>query len=681
MRLYKFLLILTVPLFSTLINTNTVFAQEAKTKTQYVDLFMGTSGDNGQVDPAACVPYGMVRICPDSDPRTHVGYDYAVNNISGFSVNRISGIGCSGAGGNISIKPAAKDTRLTIDKQSESACPGYYTTALTNGVKAEFTATHNVAIERYYYPNTGDNNLTINLASSFTKVYDSGYEIISEKEIQGYIHAGNTCDHGAYKLYVNISTNKPFTVVARHENEVELNFASTDTSPVEIRVALSPISTEVARVENEQIKNLSFDQIKTYANDAWEDILARIDLKEAEEKDKALFYTSLYRVFLSPANVTSSTGEFLATNGEVQSVKDYTYYSCWSMWDTYRTKFPLITLLDSKSTRDIANSLCNLYIYGKKDWATNFESTPTVRTEHSEVVLLDIYKKGITNINLAEAYNGIKEEMDNLPTNRPDQIMESCIDWWAMAEIAKILNKTEDYDYYSTKAKDTFIKTWNSEFKNIDDSFLKMKGSGLYQGTRWQYRWALPQYLNEMISSVGGKDILDGQLTYFFDNNLFNQGNEPGIHAPYIFNRLQQYEKAQKNVRRIISEDLDHLYGGNAEYPTPYHGKPFKLEPEGYMPEMDEDDGTMSAWYIFSTIGMYPLIVGEPWYEIVSPLYDNIDIHLDNGKNLNIRTKNRKSPDATIKQVKFNGNIISDFRINHNDILKGGTLELDYKQN
>lgn len=679
MRFYKPSLILIILFCSILINTNNLFAQQGKIKNEYVYLFMGTAGDNGQVDPAACVPYGMARVCPDSDPRTHVGYDYDVNKISGFSVNRISGIGCSGAGGNLSIKPVAKDVSISMNKELESATPGYYTTTLTNGIKAELTATHNVAIERYLYPKGKAQKMSINFASSFTRVLGCDYEIISDREIQGYIHAGNTCDHGAYKLYFNISISKPFTVNAKHEQDVELAFEGTDNQPIEVRVALSPISTETARLENEGIKSLSFEQIKSQASNAWENILSRIEIKGAGEDEKKLFYTSLYRVFLSPANTTSIDGKYLATNGEVQQKNDYTYYSCWSMWDTYRTKFPLITLLDSKSMRDIANSLCNLYIYGKKDWATDFESTPTVRTEHSQVVLLDAYKKGITNINLAEAYDGIKKEMDNLPTNRPDQTLESCIDWWAMAQIAEILNKTDDANYYSDKAKSTFIKTWNTDFNNIDDSFTKMRGSGLYQGTRWQYRWALPQYLNEMADSAGGQDILAKQLTYFFDNNLFNQGNEPGIHAPYIFNRLQQYDKAQANVRRIIKEDLNHLYGGNAEYPTPYHGKPFKTEPKGYMPEMDEDDGTMSAWYVFSTIGLYPLVVGEPWYEIVSPLYDNITIQLDNGKKLNITTKNRKSPDAIIRQVKYNGKIISDFRINHNDILKGGTLELEYK--
>lgn len=671
-KIYYLIVILSV---ISVANINFTLAQK---KSEYVNLFIGTAGDNGQVDPAACVPYGMVRICPDSDPRTHVGYDYDVTKISGFSINRISGIGCSGAGGNLSVRPALKKETLNINKETETARPGYYSVVLDNGVKTEFTATNNVAFERFYYPSDKEANLTLNVGASFTKVLDAKYEVVSDTEIEGYIHAGNTCDHGAFKLYFYLTTNKAFSSISKSEYDTELLFKNTDGKPVELRIAISPIDIATAKEENVIAGKFTFDKAKKHAADKWEDILSRVDVKGGSKEDKTLFYTSIYRTFLSPANTTSSNNKFLGTDGNIYPKEDFTYYSSWSMWDTYRTKFPLITLLDAKSMHDIANSLCKLYVYGKKDWATKFESTPTVRTEHTIAVLLDAYKKGVPNIHLEEAYNGIKKEMDNLPANRPDQTLESCIDWWAMAQIAEILGRTDDAEYYNEKAKNTFIQTWNKEFKDIDDSYMKMRNSGLYQGTRWQYRWALPQYLDEMIESVGGKEKLEGQLDYFFANNLFNQGNEVGIHTPYIFNRLGQYAKSQKAVRRIIKEDLNHLYGGNAEYPVPYYGKPFKVEPKGFMPEMDEDDGTMSAWYVFSSIGLFPLVIGEPWYEITSPFYDSVVIHLDNGKKLNIRVKNRKSPADIIRQATFNGNIIPDLRISHNDIVKGGTLELEY---
>ena len=651
-----------------------VFAQK---KSEYVKLFMGTAGDNGQVDPAACVPYGMVRVCPDSDPRSHAGYDYDVTKISGFSVNRISGIGCNGTGGNISIKPSLKEFDPYVDKNYEMAIPGYYIASLDNGVKAELTATNNVAFEQYHYPIWKEAFMSINFASSFTKVLDVKYEIVSDNEIQGHIQAGNTCDHGAYKLYFNLTTDRPFKVKTKTEHEIELSFGSEALKPIEVRVAISPIDAITAKKENEKVKKLTFEQVKKQAADAWEDILSRIDVKGGTEENIIQFYTSLYRVFLSPANVTSLDKKFMGTDGNIYPAGDFTYHSSWSMWDTYRTKFPLITLLDAKSMRDFANSLCNLYVYGKKDWATDFESTPTVRTEHTIAVLLDAHRKGIPNIHLKEAYDGIKKEMNNLPVNRSDQILETCFDWWAMAQLAQALGETEDVDYYKDKSKKTFTESWNKDFKIVDSTFSKMKDNGLYQGTRWQYRWALPQYLDDMSESLG-KDVIISQLDYYFSNNLFNQSNEVGLHAPYLFNRLGEYEKAQKNIRRIINEELHHRYGGNAEYPTPYRGKPYKLNTAGLMPEMDEDDGTMGAWYVFSTIGLYPLVVGEPWYEITSPFFDNVTIRLDNGKKINIKTKNRKSPDDVIKRVTFNKTPIPDFRIDHNELIKGGTLELEY---
>ncbi|MDR1881558.1 MAG: glycoside hydrolase family 92 protein [Prevotella sp.] len=666
------LVILIVAAFA---GVNHTFAQK---KIEYVNLFIGTAGDNGQVDPAACIPYGMVRICPDSYPGTHVGYDYEVAKISGFSINRISGIGCGGAGGNLSVRPTLKKEMPNINKNTEIAVPGYYAATLDNGVKTEFTATNNVAFERFYYPSGKDANMTLNIAASFTKVLDAKYEIVSDNGIQGYIQAGNTCDHGAFKLYFYLTTDKPFTVISEYGHEIELSFKNIETNPVEVRIAVSPIDMPTAKEENIRTGKLTFGKVKKQAADKWEDILSRIDVKGGSREDKTLFYTSIYRTFLSPANTTSWDNRFLGTDGNVYPKEDFTYYSSWSMWDTYRTKFPLITLLDTKSMRDFANSLCKLYVYGKRDWATKHESTPTVRTEHTIVALLDAHKKGIPDIHLEEAYAGMKKEMDNLPANRPDQTLESCIDWWAMAQIAEIRGQAGDAKYYREKAGNTFIQTWNKEFKNIDDSYAKMRDSGLYQGTRWQYRWALPQYLDEMIAGAGGKEILEEQLDRFFAGNLFNQGNETGIHAPYIFNRLGKYSKSQKAVRRIVKDDLQHLYGGNAEYPEPCFGKPFKAEPKGFLPEMDEDDGTMSAWYVFSSIGLYPLTAGEPWYEITSPFYDSAVIRLDNGKKLNIKTKNRRSPADMIKRVTFNGNIVPDFRINHNDMIKGGTLETEY---
>lgn len=347
------------------------------------------------------------------------------------------------------------------------------------------------------------------------------------------------------------------------------------------------------------------------------------------------------------------------------------------MWDSYRTKFPLILLLDPVTSADIAKSLNKLFMYRKKDWATNYESVPTVRTEHSISVILDFYNKGV-NVDLGEAYDGYLKELGTLNTKRPDQAFETSIDLWSVSKIADILGKHEDAKLYADSAISLFTNTWNTSFKNIEPSFTNMRNSGLYQGTRWQYRWALPQYLDIMESSVGGKDVLVDQLNYFYDNNLSNQTNEPGLHNPYIYNRLGEPAKTQQIVRKILSERMLHLYGGNAEYPEPIFDYTFKVDPKGFLPEMDEDDGTMSAYYVFGAIGLYPIVVGEPWYEITSPLFDEVVLNLESGRKLKIVTKNRKNSNDIIKEITFNGKMVDDYRINHNELTKGGTLLIKY---
>lgn len=646
-------------------------------KSKFVDLFIGTAGDNGQVDPAACIPYGMVRVCPDMNPRSHVGYDYDVNEISGFTVNRISGIGCGGAGGNLRLKPDGTDTKLSIIKSSEHAGPGFYGVALNNGVKIELTATNNIAVERFFYPKGKKAIMTFDLTAGFEKIRECKYTIQPNKNINGFIRTGNTCNHGEYKLYFNLTTSHNYNIISSADDKLEIEFLEVKEQPVEVRIALSPINEDGAIAINTASMALDFNKIKNNAASKWEDILSRIDIKNASLEENILFYTSLYRIFLSPANVTSLDSEYLATDGSIQHADNFTYYSSWSMWDSYRTKFPMITLLDASTMRDICLSLNKLFIYGKEDWATSFESTPTVRTEHSIPVLLDAYSKGI-KFDLGEAYDGFKKEITTLQTSRPDQAFETCIDLWSISQIADILGKAEDAQIYATQAKELFLRTWEKDFKNIDESFKKMKDSGLYQGTRWQYRWGVPQYMDTMATTSGGKDVLVQQLDYYFANNLSNQTNEPGLHIPYLYNRLGEYGKAQQIVRKILTEKMLHLYGGNAEYMQPVFDKTFKVAPKGFLPEMDEDDGTMSAYYIFGAIGLYPLIVGEPWYEITSPLYDETILKLDQNKKLTIKVKNRKTSDDPILKIIFNKKPIHDFRINHNDLIKGGLLLLEY---
>ena len=641
------------------------------------DLFIGTSGDNGQVAPGAAAPFGMVCVCPDNDPRSHAGYDYAVTKVSGISVNRLSGVGCSGGGGNLRIRPVAPSQELHIKKSREKATPGYYSTAFTNGIKTELTATNAMAVERYKFPRSLSAALWIDFASTFEDVATCHYKRISETCIEGYVQAKNVCGHGRYKLYFSLNTSHPFQLEEQKETTACLTFGKKVRS-VEVRIGLSALSSELASWECARWEKMDFEDVKSRTADQWEKQLSAIDVKGGKKDDRVIFYTSLYRTYLSPADVSSPDGAYLGTDGKVYISEDFRYYSNWSLWDTFRTKFPLLVLTEPAKMRDMATSLIHLYATGKKDWSTGFESTPTVRTEHAVILLLDAYRKGITNLDFRKGYAGMKQEMERLPMRSPDQKMESAYDLWAMAKIAEIIGEKADSEQYRQRSVSLFEETWKKEFMNVTPAFEVMKNNGLYQGTRWQYRWAAPQYIDKMIEWVG-QDSLRLQLTYFFDHHLYNQGNEPDIHVPYLFNRLGAPEKTQQIVRSLMTEPMIHKYGGNSEFKTPYLGKAFKNAPEGYSPEMDEDDGTMSAWYVFGAMGFYPLLVGDEYYDLTSPLFDRVLLRLTNGNVLTIQTEGRKKKDAPIKSIHFNGKKIADYRISHNELIKGGELIYNYK--
>ena len=645
--------------------------------TKYVNLFIGTSGDNGQVAPGAAAPFGMVCVCPDNDPRSHAGYDYAVTKVSGISVNRLSGVGCSGGGGNLRIRPVAPSQELHIKKSREKATPGYYSTAFTNGIKTELTATNAMAVERYKFPRSLSAALWIDFASTFEDVATCHYKRISETCIEGYVQAKNVCGHGRYKLYFSLNTSHPFQLEEQKETTACLTFGKKVRS-VEVRIGLSALSSELASWECARWEKMDFENVKSRTADQWEKQLSAIDVKGGKKDDRVIFYTSLYRTYLSPADVSSPDGAYLGTDGKVYISENFRYYSNWSLWDTFRTKFPLLVLTEPAKMRDMATSLIHLYATGKKDWSTGFESTPTVRTEHAVILLLDAYRKGITNLDFRKGYAGMKQEMERLPMRSPDQKMESAYDLWAMAKIAEIIGEKADSEQYRQRSVSLFEETWKKEFMNVTPAFEVMKNNGLYQGTRWQYRWAAPQYIDKMIEWVG-QDSLRSQLTYFFDHHLYNQGNEPDIHVPYLFNRLGAPEKTQQIVRSLMTEPMIHKYGGNSEFKTPYLGKAFKNAPEGYSPEMDEDDGTMSAWYVFGAMGFYPLLVGDEYYDLTSPLFDRVLLRLTNGNVLTIQTEGRKKKDAPIKSIHFNGKKIADYRISHNELIKGGELIYNYK--
>lgn len=645
---------------------------------KYVNMFLGTSGDHGQMSPAAAVPFGAIAVGPDSSPNSHVGYDYAVETVSGVSINRVSGVGCSGTGCNLSVKPALPGDVLKIVKGSEVAYPGYYATAFDNGVKGEFTATKNMAVERYTFPREGRKLLYVDFSASVDKNnVSSEYKVESANLITGHVNSPTACSKGSYRLYFNFEVNSDFKVVESNPTNAVLEFAA-DVEQVEVRIAVSAVSQIAADDIAIDWSEKSFDKLLKEARQQWREKLNQIQVKGSTEDQRTIFYTLLYRVYLSPMDVTTNDGRYKATDGKIYDADGFNYYSSWSMWDSFRTKFPLLTIVEPEVMSDIVMSLLHQYRTGKANWATPHESVPTVRTEHSGVVILDAWKKGIRNVDLKVGYEGLKREAaHDLLYRTPDQRLESSYDLWALGQIAELVGEKEDAKMYSAKADSLFDATWPTEFMTIRDDFVKMRGNGLYQGTRWQYRWAAPHCFDKMIALVG-KEKLAEQIDYFFKNDLFNQGNEPDIHTPLLYNVFGNPEGSQRLVRDLLTkEDMVHRYGGNAEYPTPFVGRAFQNKLDGFAPEMDEDDGTMSAWYVFCSMGFYPVVVGDNTYEMVSPLYDKVKIR-SGANTVTIRTVGRKSADDLIRSIEIDGKPMEGYTLSHDVFLKDSKITIRY---
>lgn len=651
-------------------------AWQAQTAIGKVNLHIGTADDYGQMSPGATVPYSQIQVCPDSKPRQHPGYDYEVPTISGFSINRLSGVGGSGCGGNVSLMPDATGQDVRLLKQTEVAKPGYYSVQLSNGVWFTATVDRRMAAERFSFPDKKEAVLLLNPRSAFDKLFSADFQQKSPSMGQGFAECANTCGRGHYLLHYRIFTSSPFKLDTIADGRKRLTFPELSARYVEVRIVVSTgLADELDKMTEQMAWQTDFHSMTERAERQWGRLLSTVEVEGGTQDQQTMFYTSLYRTFHSPFQVTDRhMKRYLGTDGKAHEAKDFQYYSSWSLWDTYRTKFPLITLLDEGRSSDIMQSLAQLYITGKKDWSTNYECVPTVRTEHAIATLLDAYRQGISIPSLSDAYPGMVAEVKRLSLKSPDQCLEASGDFWALGQLAEELGMKEEAVRWSRRGEEIFDSIWPKEFQHIDETFTKMKGNGLYQGTRWQYRWGAPMYLPRMIELVGKKELGE-QLQQFFREELYNQGNEPDIHVPFLFGRLGMPQETGNIVRSLATESITHRYGGNDAYPTPFKGCAFVNQPRGYCPEMDEDDGAMSAWYVFASIGMYPLVVGEAVYELFPPLFDKVTLHLGADRQTTVKIlKEGQKTDDQCKKVTWNGKPLPNCQINVKELKKGGVL-------
>ena len=638
----------------------------------YVDVFVGTSGDHGQMDPAATVPFGMVKLGPDTHPLNHSGYNYDAEYIIGFSHNRISGVGCRGTGGNLRILPGISPSsdKSKYLKASETASPGYYSVKLDNDILVQLTASNNTGVHRYTFPKTKEANITIDYASSFAGTYNASYALHEQGRIDFKVAAKNVCGVGRYTSYFSLLINKEQVTVNEMDGKLVLTFPTKKNEVVELRVGLSPISTETAFKE---MNHQPFEQLKHEAAASWQSILSKIKI-EGKETYKNLFYTHLYHTMLNPVKSSDKQGNYRGTDGKLYH-GNYTHFDTWSMWDNFRNKFSLYALLIPDEASAMAMSLVDLYANGRSKWTGFFEPAPSVRTEHSAITLLDLHRRGIKGIDFGKAYEQMAYEASYIEKHSPDTRLENAYDYWALAQIAGELDKTEDQKVFQQFAA-SYKKGWKKDFLNLEDDADIMHARGLYEGTLWQYRWHVQFDLPGIIELIGGDEAFTGELSHFFDNDFYNHGNQPDLHAPFLFNYSKAPWLSQYWVNKILTKDMVQAYGTHNKWEKPYFGKIYKDDPKGYISEMDDDEGTMSSWYVLASMGLYPVHVGEPVFQVTTPIFDKITIALQNKNTFTIETEGFSEDSFYIKSATLNGKPFNRSYLRHSEIMAGGVFKL-----
>lgn len=627
-----------------------------------VNVFLGTSGDHGQLSPGASSPFGMMDVCPQTYPNTHTGYEHNAKLVSGFTHNRLEGVGCMGSGGNLLIKPFIHGKRDSLIKIREAASPGTYSISFANGIIAGFAVRGRCSAEQYHFP-VGIHGFFLDLSHALVNKFIAEQHTVVDNAISGWIESGTTCRMGAYRVYYYLSFDQP---VHFQDSTKHTLIAMTANEDITVRVAFSSVNAAYAKAA---IKRQTFEAAKIESEAAWNKELNKVQVSGDPVEEK-LFYSLLYRTMQSPYNISEPDGTYKAINGSIQRSKN-PVYNGWSIWDNYKTQLPLLSLVQPDKYRDIVSSIANLYLYGKDDWATQTEPSNTVRTEHAIVVLLDAYRKGYP-----VDFKGIKSELlketDSLDFNKPDKALESSYDTWAMAQILAILKEDSLAKVYLHKAAN-WIAYWRKDFKDLyQDDVDRLGSRNMYQGTIWQYRWAVPFDIKGLIKACGGEDNYLRELDEFFEKDYYNAANEPDIQVPYLYNGTSQPWKSQDIIHKYAKDTVIQYYeDNNYRGIGPQIGRVYNNRPEGLLKTMDDDAGAMSSWYILAACGLSPACVGWPVYYLHVPLFNTVRLNNPHPFTITVTGTGRYIQSATL-----NGKSIDRNWLSHQEIMQGGTLEI-----
>lgn len=666
-------------------------------------------------------------------------YVYENTFLTGFSHVNLSGVGCPDLGVILTM-PTNGELETNPQKygstySNEVAKAGYYSTILDKyDIKVEATATTRTGVSNYFFPK-GKSNILINLGLGLTNEQGGSVKVVSSTEIEGIRQVGSFCYYKpeeSYPLYFVAKFSKPSNEFGIWENSVKqkglesqwmsyngktrlyknyrkeiigdsigayMSYDFKEPTSVEVKIAVSYVSIENAR-ENlkKETEELSFEDVYRKTSKKWNDLLSKINVDGGSEDDKTIFYTALYHTLIHPNTFNDINGQYpkMATR-ETLKTKG-TRFTVFSLWDTYRNLHSLMSLVYPKQQSEMVKSM--LSIYDESGWLPKWElnatETTTMVGDPAGIIIADTYLRGIKDFDVEKAYEGMLKSAMKLENNtlRPEikeyiergylttastkdgavsTTQEYNVSDFAIAQLAKALKKNKD-EVFFRKRSISYRKLFDKEFnllrpKNADNTWVRpfnpetganfQKNLGFIEGNSWQYTFMLAHDNKGLMQLMGGEEAYSNQLQKVFDLGQFDMANEPDIGYPYLFNYLPGQEwRTQDKVSELIN-------------------KHFKNTPDG-LPGND-DTGTMSAWLIFSMMGLYPVSPAEAIYAVTSPVFDKITIQLDSRYYKQNNLVIEKEGKGFINHLIIGNEISKRFFINHYDLVKSNNLKMILK--
>ncbi|MDB2463202.1 GH92 family glycosyl hydrolase [Flavobacteriaceae bacterium] len=690
---------------------------------KYVDPFVGTGG-HGHTFPGATTPFGMVQLSPDTRLEGWdgcSGYHFSDNYIYGFSHTHLSGTGVSDYGDILLMPAGAKNWhngaeskdgyRQYFNHKNEVASPGFYQVYLDSlDLVASMTASPRTGIHQYQYSLQHPQYLAIDLAHR-DEVLSADLELVDAYTLRGHRHSKEWAED--QRLYFYIKLSHPIKSVLQEEGEsienvfdfeyrknlqmAYLKFDNPENSPVEIKVGISAVDQEGA-FQNymAEAAGKSFDQMRFEAEKLWRDQLLKIKVAAKEQGDLINFYSSLYHSMIAPNLYQDVDGRYRGMDLEIHQDTTFNYYTVFSLWDTFRAAHPLYTIIEPERSVDFVKTLLAKYDEGGImpiwDLASNY--TGCMIGYHGVSVIADAYLKGLDGFDAQKALQAMKhsalqnhlglkpyKELSFIPleieSESVSKTLEYAYDDWTIAQMAKALGQNEDYNAFIKRAqnyKSVFdpqtgfmrARHYNGWFSPFDPYEVNFNYT---EANAWQYRFFVPHDVEGLIELMGGPNNFERELDKLFSTGSattgrdqvditgligqYAHGNEPSHHMAYLYHYVQKPYKSQERIRQILTQ----LYS-----PTP----------DGISG--NEDCGQMSAWYILSSLGLYPMAPGNPEYLLGSPLMDRAEIQVGD-QTFNVVAHNNERDHPYVQSVKLNGALWDKAFLPHSALTQGGVLE------